>query len=252
MSLNKNLKTRRKQLAILAAVIVGGAAATSGVIWYGQHQQEQKHPAPVATPNMWKGGMADHLNKITRAFWQRSALHGLANERDYPLYLRNYRIFLVYGQPLKRASQTQRVIDDLIQIRNTIRVSLGAARIDSVNVDVNGFLSAVREQMNYRQEQVLTSSGDYNEDEKLNRQVVDQGIGLDVYPSHLRMTLPETIDARGTRLPASAWQPALIAGAWHQWCVENQIQPMAPEKRDEAFPLYLVRLIRNRMEEMNA
>lgn len=78
--------------------------------------------------DMWKGGMADHLNKITRAFWQRSALHGLANERDYPLYLRNYRIFLVYGQPLKRASQTQRVIDDLIQIRNTIRVSLGAAR----------------------------------------------------------------------------------------------------------------------------
>ena len=50
----------------------------------------------------------------------------------------------------------------------------------------------------------------------------------------------------------ASWQPALIAGAWHQWCVENQIQPMAPEKRDEAFPLYLVRLIRNRMEEMNA
>jgi conjugal transfer ATP-binding protein TraC len=74
--------------------------------------------------DMWKGGMADHLNKITRAFWQRSALHGLANEREYPLYLRNYRIFIVYGQPLS-ASQTQRVIDDLIQIRNTIRVSLG-------------------------------------------------------------------------------------------------------------------------------
>ncbi|HHP4000933.1 TPA: conjugal transfer protein TraN [Enterobacter hormaechei] len=33
--------------------------------------------------DMWKGGMADHLNKITRAFWQRSALHGLANEREY-------------------------------------------------------------------------------------------------------------------------------------------------------------------------
>lgn len=50
----------------------------------------------------------------------------------------------------------------------------------------------------------------------------------------------------------ASWQPALIAGAWHQWCVENQLQPIAPEKRDEAFPLYLVRLIRNRMEEMNA
>lgn len=47
-------------------------------------------------------------------------------------------------------------------------------------------------------------------------------------------------------------QPELIAGAWHQWCAENQRQLIAPEERDEAFTLYLVRLIRNRMEEMNA
>lgn len=50
----------------------------------------------------------------------------------------------------------------------------------------------------------------------------------------------------------ASWQPVLIAGAWQQWCAENQLQPIAPEVRDEAFPLYLVRLIRNRMEEMNA
>ncbi|HHP5591403.1 TPA: F-type conjugal transfer pilus assembly protein TraB [Enterobacter kobei] len=52
MSLNENLKTRRKQLAILAAVIIGGAAAAGGVMWYGQYQQKQKQPAPVATPNL--------------------------------------------------------------------------------------------------------------------------------------------------------------------------------------------------------
>jgi conjugal transfer ATP-binding protein TraC len=67
-----------------------------------------------------------------------------------------------------------------------------------MNTDVNAFLSAVREQMNYRQEQVLTSSGDYNEDEKLNRQVVDPGIDLKVHPSHIRMELPEP-STRGTR-----------------------------------------------------
>ena len=50
----------------------------------------------------------------------------------------------------------------------------------------------------------------------------------------------------------ASWQPALIAGAWHQWCANNQRQPIAPDERDEAFPMYLVRLIRNRMEEMNA
>ena len=50
----------------------------------------------------------------------------------------------------------------------------------------------------------------------------------------------------------ASWQPELIAGAWHQWCAVNQRQLIAPEERDEAFTLYLVRLIRNRMEEMNA
>lgn len=52
ISLNENLKTRRKQLAILAAVIIGGAAAAGGVMWYGQYQQKQKQPAPAATPNL--------------------------------------------------------------------------------------------------------------------------------------------------------------------------------------------------------
>jgi hypothetical protein len=49
-----------------------------------------------------------------------------------------------------------------------------------------------------------------------------------------------------------SWQPELIAGAWHQWCAQNSLVSAVPEQRDEAFPLYLVRLIRNRMEEMNA
>jgi len=151
--------------------------------------------------DMWKGGMADHLNKITRAFWERSALKGMANEREYPLYLRNYRIFIVYGKPAKRF--TQQIMDDLVQVRNTIRVSLSAARIDSMNTDVNAFLSAMREMLNYRQDQVMTSSGEYNEDEKLNRQVVDPSIDVRVRPSHIRLELPESIDAGGTRLPAS-------------------------------------------------
>jgi len=152
--------------------------------------------------DMWKGGMADHLNKITRPFWERSALKGLANEREYPLYLRNYRIFIVYGKPAKRF--TQQIMDDLVQVRNTIRVSLSAARIDSMNTDVNAFLSAMREMLNYRQDQVMTSSGEYNEDEKLNRQVVDPSIDVRVRPSHIRLELPESMDAGGARLPASA------------------------------------------------
>ncbi|HDR2474411.1 F-type conjugal transfer pilus assembly protein TraB [Enterobacter kobei] len=73
MNLNENLKTRRKQLTILAAVIAGGAAATGGVIWYGQYQQEQKQPAPVAAPNM--------TGVVTAAFNQQVSDAALAQQQ---------------------------------------------------------------------------------------------------------------------------------------------------------------------------
>lgn len=84
-------------------------------------------------------------------------------------------------------------------MRNTIRVSLSAARIESVNTHINSFLSVMREMMNYRREQVMTSSGDYNEDEKLNRQIVDPGIDVRVRPSYIRVELPESIEDNGAR-----------------------------------------------------
>lgn len=52
MSLNENLKTRRKQIAILAAVVASGAAMAGGVAWYGHYQEQQKAPPPAAVPNM--------------------------------------------------------------------------------------------------------------------------------------------------------------------------------------------------------
>lgn len=152
--------------------------------------------------DMWKGDMAGHLNKITRAFWERSALEGLENEREYPLFLRNYRVFIVYGKPAKRI--TQQLTDELVQIRNTIRVSLSAARIDSIKTDINDFLSVMRELMNYRQGQVMQSPGDYNEHEELNRQIVDPSVDVRVSPSYIRLALPETPDHRGKMMAASS------------------------------------------------
>ncbi|EJG2388493.1 type IV secretion system protein TraC [Kluyvera ascorbata] len=154
--------------------------------------------------DMWSGGMAPYLNKITRAFWERSALKGLANKREYPLYLRNYRVFIVYGQKPKRMNQQFQ--DEITQLRNTIKVSLDAARIETKNCSVSDFLSVMRELTNYRQEQVMPSSNDYNELEELNRQIPDLGIDLKVRPNHVRIELPEYIDgndAESKRIPAS-------------------------------------------------
>lgn len=47
-----------------------------------------------------------------------------------------------------------------------------------------------------------------------------------------------------------SWHPPLIAEAWSQWVIMQGLALTAPVARDEAFPLYLVRLIRQRMDEM--
>ena len=146
--------------------------------------------------DMWKGPLASHLNSITRAFWEKSSLEGMANRREYPLFLRNYRVFIVFG---KKGRFTTRLMDELKQIRNTIRVSLEAARIDSINTTASDFLSLMRELVNYRSAQVMPASGEWNGVEELNRQVVDQGIDIKVRPSHLRLELPENV----TQVPVS-------------------------------------------------
>lgn len=155
--------------------------------------------------DMWSGEMAPYLNKITRAFWERSALRGLANKREYPLYLRNYRVFLVYGRTVRKP--TQQVQDEISQLRNTIRVSLEAARIETKTSTIGDFLSVMRELTNYREEQVMPASKGYNELEEINRQIPDPGIDVKVRPNHVRLELPEYMDgthAESKRIAASS------------------------------------------------
>ncbi len=151
--------------------------------------------------DMWSGKMAPYLNKITRAFWERSALKGLANKRDYPLYLRNYRVFIVYGQTPKRMNQQFQ--DEISQLRSTIKVSLEAARIETKNCTVNDFLSVMRELTNYREEQVMSSSNNYNEFEELHRQIPEtrqdtgqtKAMGVSAFPA-LFLVSPRSKDYR--------------------------------------------------------
>ncbi|MCT6592986.1 type IV secretion system protein TraC [Pantoea dispersa] len=135
--------------------------------------------------DMWQGSMAPRLNAITKAYWERAALMGLTNKNEYPLYLRNYRVFLVYGQAGRGGI---RAMDEAVQLRETVRVSLLAAKMDSLRVGPEAFLSVVREQLNYRQGQVVSSSRHWNGDQELHRQCVDPSTELEVHPGYLRLT----------------------------------------------------------------
>lgn len=135
--------------------------------------------------DMWKGNMAPRLNAITKAYWERSALKGLANNREYPLYLRNYRVFLVYAHP---GTGGLRVMDEVAQVRETLRVSMMAAHMDTRRVTATEFLTVIREQLNYRPGQVNAGAENWNPDQELHRQCVDHSTEMEVHPGYLRLT----------------------------------------------------------------
>ena len=155
--------------------------------------------------DMWKGDMAPRLNAITKAFWERSALKGLANEREYPLYLRNYRVFLVYAHP---GTGGIRSMDAVTQVRETLRVSMLAAHMDTRRVGPTEFLSVIREQLNYRPGQVSTASEHWNPEQELHRQCVDTSTEMEVHPDHLKLT---TARQNGDRAVSDSRDSAVVS-----------------------------------------
>lgn len=137
--------------------------------------------------NIWRGPMADKLNAITRAYYGRAALKGFENKREYPLYLRNYRVFIIYGKKVNTLAGT--ALQELNQLRHTLKVSFEAAKVDTKPVAINEFLSVIRELTNYRPTQTNAYSSDYNQHEEINRQCVDLGYELHVEPNHLKLRL---------------------------------------------------------------
>ncbi|MEN4709222.1 DUF5934 domain-containing protein, partial [Pantoea agglomerans] len=78
--------------------------------------------------------------------------------------------------------------DAVSQLRETIRVSLMAASMDTRRVGPTEFLSVIREQLNYRPGQVSTASEHWNPEQELHRQCVDNSTEMEVHPDHLKLT----------------------------------------------------------------
>ncbi|MCW0345839.1 MULTISPECIES: type IV secretion system protein TraC [Pantoea] len=134
--------------------------------------------------DMWKGPMAPRLNAITRAYWERAALKGFTNQREYPLYLRNYRVFLVYAQSGRGGISG---MDEVSRVRDSVTMALKGSYMDCRRIQPGEFLSVMREQLNHRPGQVTASDGYWNPDQELHRQAVHPSTELEVYPGYLRM-----------------------------------------------------------------
>lgn len=139
--------------------------------------------------SMWKGELAPGLNKLTKAYYERAALKGFetTEEVDYPLYLRNYRVFAVVGK--KGMKDDKASLMQLSNSRESFMSALRAAKIGSRIVGVKDFLSAIRETANYRPGQVTPSHTDYDDFEQINRQVLETTNELEVYEDYLRLRM---------------------------------------------------------------
>lgn len=136
--------------------------------------------------NMWKGERASGLNKITKAYYERAALKGFSTGQDinYPLFLRNYRVFAVFGQKQKVDSRS---LKKMTHKRSSFVSAMRGANIQCRDVTVNDFLSYIREIANYRIGQVEPSSNEYDENTDLHRQVLERTSELEIYPDFIRL-----------------------------------------------------------------
>ena len=117
MSLNENLKTRRRQITVLAAVIAAGAALAGGVYWYGLYQEKQKAPPPAATPNMTGVVTASFNEKVNDAALAQQQAKTSALEQNVNMLSQKLdQNILNTGQKLaEKDAEIQRLTDLLNQ-----------------------------------------------------------------------------------------------------------------------------------------
>lgn len=142
----------------------------------------------------WQGEYAAKFNAITRAYYEKGAVSGLANKQGLPLTLRNYRLFVIYAEPIKRADTL--TLQKLNQTLSVVQQSLMGANISCDNLDDVGLLKLVKEIANFRHDQIAEPSGDIDPYEELNVQCVDRSLVMEVKPDAIHHSLT---DAQGQK-----------------------------------------------------
>lgn len=135
----------------------------------------------------WRGDMADTFNAVTRAYYESGALNNFPNGKNYPLTLRNYRLFVSYAEPCKKSDAlTFQSVNKTLSI---IQQSLTGADIASERMDDKGLISLVRELINFRHDQIQPPEDTLDPYEELNFQAADRSLTLTVEPDSLRQVL---------------------------------------------------------------
>ena len=133
----------------------------------------------------WKGHRADECNDVTARFFLNGARYTYSNGLDHPLTLRDYRLFFIWGMPVKNLSET-----DMVRVRDVRRNllnALNAADIWSHAIGVTEFSSVLREFFNHDPARLERYTSEYDPAADLSTQFVDRTTSWRVKPSHIRV-----------------------------------------------------------------
>ena len=142
----------------------------------------------------WDGELASKFNAITRAYYENGAMNGLANKQGLPLTLRNYRLFVIYAEPVKRADAL--TLQNLNQTLSVVQQSLLGASIGSERLDDKGLIKLVREMVNFRHHNIAEPSDEIEPYEELNAQCVDRSFVMELKPEAMHQSL---MDEKGKK-----------------------------------------------------
>ncbi|MFQ1018105.1 type IV secretion system protein TraC [Gilliamella sp. BG7] len=134
----------------------------------------------------WSGDNASHFNNITSAYYQNAALNHFDNARDYGLTLRNYRVFITYGEERKGNLSTQ--IKNMESWLKIIKSGLEGSFLFGNPLDPKGLINLVSEIVNMDMNSVVNSVCNYDENETIDKQCISKATQLIVEKNNLKIT----------------------------------------------------------------
>lgn len=133
----------------------------------------------------WSGENADYFNKITKAYYQKACLEHFDNFRDYGLTLRNYRVFITYGEERRGNLETQ--IKNMESLLKIIKSGLEGSFLFGDVLNPTGLINLVSELINMDMSSVTNSEYHYNENESIDTQCVGKTTHLIVEKDNLKL-----------------------------------------------------------------
>lgn len=135
----------------------------------------------------WDGKNADHFNDITSAYYQTAALGNFDNPRGYGLTLRNYRLFITYGEEIRKGASLKAQIHEMEGKLKIIKSGLEGSFLFGDPLDPKGLMNLVGEITNIDMDSVSNTKNSYDDNVEINRQCVNKTTQLFVEKDYLKI-----------------------------------------------------------------